>query len=68
MSVGEKSDNKNLPYHEPLLQDPATDDRLLNYLQDDKRLAEEIISRHIIARILVEFLWILSAINKLRNT
>lgn len=44
-----------LRHLEPLLQDPATDDLLLNYLQDDKRLAEEIISGHIIARILIEF-------------
>jgi hypothetical protein len=40
---------------EPLLHDPATGDLLLNYLQDDKRLAEEIISGDIIARISAEF-------------
>jgi hypothetical protein len=59
LSVGEKSDNKKLPYPEAsrviITRNAQTGDILLDYLQDDKRVAQEIISGHTISRVSVEF-------------
>jgi hypothetical protein len=59
LSVGEKSDNKKLPYPQAsrviVTRNAQTGDLLLDYLQDDKRVAQEIISGHTISRVSVEF-------------
>jgi hypothetical protein len=59
LSVGEKSDNKKLPYPEAsrviITRNAQNGDLLLDYFQDDKRVAQEIISGHTISRVSVEF-------------
>ena len=59
LKVGEKSENKNLPYPEAsqviITRNEQNDDLILDYFQDDSRLAQEIISGHTIARVSVEF-------------
>jgi hypothetical protein len=59
LSVGEKSDNKKLPYPEAsrviITRNAQNGDLLLDYFQDDRRVAQEIISGHTISRVSVEF-------------
>ena len=54
-----KVENKNLPHPEAnrviISRNAQNNDLLLDYLQDDNRLAQEIIPGHIIARVSVEF-------------
>jgi hypothetical protein len=55
-----KVENKNLPHPEAnrviISRNAQNNDLLLDYLQDNNRLAQEIIPGHIIARVSVEFL------------
>ena len=59
LKVGEKSENKSLPYPEAsrviITRNAQNNDLILDYLQDSNRLAQEIISGHTIARVSVEF-------------
>ena len=59
LSVGEKSDNKKLPYPEAsrviITRNAQNGDLLLDYFQDDNRVAQEIIYGHTISRVSVEF-------------
>ena len=59
LKVGEKSENKNLPYPEAsriiITRNAQNNDLLLDYYQDDNRLAQERISGHTIASVSVEF-------------
>ena len=59
LKAGEKSENKNLPHPEAaqviIRSNAQNDDLILDYFQDDSRLAQEIISGHTIARVSVEF-------------
>jgi hypothetical protein len=59
LKVGEKSENKNLPHPEAsrviITRNAQNNDLILDYFQDDNRLAQEIISGHTIARVSVEF-------------
>jgi hypothetical protein len=54
-----KVENKNLPHPEAnrviISRNAQNNDLLLDYLQDDNRLAQEIIPGHTIARVSVEF-------------
>jgi hypothetical protein len=55
LKVREKSENKNLPHPEAsrviITSSPQNNDLILDYFQDDNRLAQEIISGHTIARV-----------------
>jgi hypothetical protein len=55
----EKSDDKNLKYPEAttllITRNPQNGDLLLDYLKDNKLLAQEIIYGHMISRVSVEF-------------
>jgi uncharacterized cupin superfamily protein len=59
LSVGERSDNKKLPYPEAsrviITRNAQNGDLLLDYFQNDKRVAQEIIYGHTISRVSVEF-------------
>jgi hypothetical protein len=59
LKVGERSENKNLPYPEAsrviITRNAQNDDLILDYLHDGDRLAQEIISGHTIAKVSVEF-------------
>jgi hypothetical protein len=59
LKVGERSENKNLPYPEAsrviITRNAHNDDLILDYLHDGDRLAQEIISGHTIAKVSVEF-------------
>ena len=59
ISLTEKSDDKNLKYPEAttllITRNPQNGDLLLDYLKDDKPLAQEIIYGHMISRLSVEF-------------
>ena len=59
MSLAEKSDDKNPKYPEAttllITRNPHNGDLMLDYLRDDKPLAQEIIYGHMISRISVEF-------------
>jgi hypothetical protein len=59
LKVGEKSESKNLPHPEAyqviITRSAQNNDLILDYSQDDNRLAQEIISGHTIARVSVEF-------------
>jgi len=59
ISLTEKSDDKNLKYPEAttllITRNPQNGDLLLDYLKDDKPLAQEIIYGHMISRVSVEF-------------
>jgi hypothetical protein len=59
ISLADKSDDKNPKYPSAttllITRNPQNGDLLLDYLKDDKPLAQEIISGHIVSRISVEF-------------
>jgi hypothetical protein len=59
LKVREKSENKNLPHPEAsrviITRNAQNNDHILDYFQDDNRLAQEIISGHTFARVSVEF-------------
>jgi hypothetical protein len=59
LKVGEKSENNNLPHPEAsrviITRSAQNYDLILDYFQDDNRLAQEIISGHTIASVSVEF-------------
>jgi hypothetical protein len=59
LKVGEKSEKKNLPYPEAsrviITRNAQNNDLILDYYQDDNRLAQDRISGHTIARVSVEF-------------
>ena len=59
LKVGETSENKNLPHPEAsrviISRNAQNNDLILDYFQDDNRLAQEIISGHIITKVSVEF-------------
>jgi hypothetical protein len=59
LKVGENSENKNLPHPEAsrviITRSAQNNDLILDYFQDENRLAQEIISGHTIARVSVEF-------------
>jgi len=58
LKVG-KPDNKNLPHSEAnwviITRNAQNNDLILDYLQDDNKIAQEIITGHTIARVSVEF-------------
>jgi hypothetical protein len=60
ISLADKSDDKNPKYIDaPILlitRNPQNGDLMLDYLKDDRPLAQEIISGHIISRISIEFM------------
>ena len=59
LKVGETSENKNLPHPEAsrviISRNAQNNDLILDYFQDDNRLAQEIISGHTITKVSVEF-------------
>jgi hypothetical protein len=59
LKVGETSENKNLPHPEAtrviISRIAQNGDLILDYFQDDNRLAQEIISGHTISKVSVEF-------------
>jgi len=58
LKVGETSENKNLPHPETsqvIISRNAQNNVILDYFQDDNRLAQEIISGHTITKVSVEF-------------
>ena len=59
LKVGETSGNKNLPHPEAsqviISRNAQNNDLILDYFQDDNRLAQEIISGHTITKVSVEF-------------
>lgn len=59
LKVGETSENKNLPHPEAsrviISRNAQNNDLILDYFQDDSRLAQEIISGHTISKVSVEF-------------
>jgi hypothetical protein len=56
LKSGGSPKNKDLPHPEVIISKNAqNDDLILDYFQDDNRLAQEIISGHTIARVSVEF-------------
>jgi len=59
LKVGGTSENKNLPHPEAsrviISRNAQNNDLILDYFQDDNRLAQEIISGHTITKVSVEF-------------
>jgi hypothetical protein len=59
ISLADKSDDKNPKYPDAtnliITRNPQNGDLMLDYFKDNKPLAQEIISGHIISRISVEF-------------
>ena len=59
LKVGETSGNKNLPHPEAsriiISRNAQNNDLILDYFQDDNRVAQEIISGHTITKVSVEF-------------
>jgi hypothetical protein len=57
--IGETAENKNPPYPEAtrllIMRNPQTGDIMIDYLKDDKQVAQEIISGHMIARVSIQF-------------
>jgi hypothetical protein len=58
--IGENAENKNPPYPEAtrllIMRNPQTGDIMIDYLKDDKQIAQEIISGHTISRVSIQFL------------
>ena len=59
IDIGDTSDTKNHLYPEAnkllITRNPHNGDILIDYLKEDKRIAEEIIPGHMISRVSIEF-------------
>jgi hypothetical protein len=59
INIGDASDTKNHLYPEAnkllIIRNPHNGDILIDYLKDDKRIAEEIIPGHMISSISIKF-------------